>query len=148
MKVKVKAKAQNYEKYLLQGNNFQTKRSNFLLFYAYTLNYLIFLHFFFFFYLTSNLISFQHLYCKQSSHTDILYSLRSGKAPLQNITVYAGYAFTGMSLAVLAGIFYSLSDSIALTGLYVCVGFFLVKNMKRVVFEEVKELREAFYHQA
>lgn len=90
--------------------------------------------------MTSNFISFQPSHCKQSSHTDLLYSLRSGKAPLQNITVYAGYAFTGMSLAVLAGIFYSHSYSIALTGLCACVGFFLVKNMKRVVFEEVKEL--------
>ncbi|XXG55801.1 hypothetical protein AAC387_Pa03g3390 [Persea americana] len=68
----------------------------------------------------------------------LLYSLGSGEAPLLDIVAYAGYAFTGMSLAVLAGIFSSVTYYILMPWFCICMGIFLVKTMKRVLFAEVR----------
>lgn len=68
----------------------------------------------------------------------LLYSLGSGEAPLLDIVAYAGYAFTGMSLAVLAGIFSSVAYYILMPWFCICMGIFLVKTMKQVLFAEVR----------
>lgn len=65
----------------------------------------------------------------------LLYSLGRGKAPLLDIIVYVGCTFMGISLAILAGNFSRYPYYIVLTG---CMGFFLVKTMKRVLFKEVR----------
>lgn len=63
----------------------------------------------------------------------LLYSMGSGEAPLLDIVAYAGYAFTGMSLAILARFFWSYSYYFLLPWTCVCMGVFLVKTMKRVL---------------
>ncbi|XP_077233530.1 uncharacterized protein LOC143875817 isoform X2 [Tasmannia lanceolata] len=69
----------------------------------------------------------------------MLYLLGSGEAPLLDIVAYGGYAFTGLSLAVLAGIFFWSYAYYLLTALMcVSMGGFLVKTMKRVLFAEVR----------
>ncbi|XP_038989937.1 protein YIF1B-B-like [Phoenix dactylifera] len=63
----------------------------------------------------------------------LLYSLGSGEAPLLDIVAYAGYGFAGLSLAVLARIFWSYSYYFLLPWICVCMAVFLVKTMKRVL---------------
>lgn len=63
----------------------------------------------------------------------LLYSMGSSEAPLLDIVAYAGYAFTGMSLAVLARIFWGYSYYFLLPWTCLCMGVFLVKTMKRVL---------------
>ncbi|XP_058082568.1 uncharacterized protein LOC131230679 isoform X1 [Magnolia sinica] len=67
-----------------------------------------------------------------------LYSLGTGEAPLLDIVAYGGYAFTGMSLAVLAGIFSRYAYYCLMPWMCICMGVFLVKTMKRVLFAEVR----------
>ncbi|KAK1317852.1 hypothetical protein QJS10_CPA05g01473 [Acorus calamus] len=68
----------------------------------------------------------------------ILYTLGSGEAPLLDIVAYGGYAFTGISLAVLLRIFWSYSYYFMMPWMCVCMGVFLVKTMKRVLFAEMR----------
>lgn len=64
----------------------------------------------------------------------LLYFMGSGgEAPLLDIVAYAGYAFAGISLAILARIFSSYSYYFLLPWMCFCVGVFLVKTMKRVL---------------
>ncbi|KAH7653899.1 Yif1 family protein [Dioscorea alata] len=63
----------------------------------------------------------------------LLYSLGSGEAPLLDVVAYTGYAFTGMSVAVFARIFWNYSYYFLLPWICVCMGIFLVKTMKRVL---------------
>ncbi|KAH7653900.1 Yif1 family protein [Dioscorea alata] len=59
--------------------------------------------------------------------------LGSGEAPLLDVVAYTGYAFTGMSVAVFARIFWNYSYYFLLPWICVCMGIFLVKTMKRVL---------------
>ncbi|XP_058077838.1 uncharacterized protein LOC131226141 isoform X3 [Magnolia sinica] len=68
----------------------------------------------------------------------LLYSLGSGEAPLLDIIAYAGYAFTGMSVAVLAWIFWSYAYYFMMPWMCICMAVFLVKTVKRVLFAEVR----------
>ncbi|KAJ0973664.1 hypothetical protein J5N97_015629 [Dioscorea zingiberensis] len=63
----------------------------------------------------------------------LLYSLGSSEAPLLDVVAYTGYAFTGMSVAVFARIFWTYSYYFLLPWICVCMGIFLVKTMKRVL---------------
>ncbi|KAJ6859992.1 hypothetical protein NC651_036350 [Populus alba x Populus x berolinensis] len=68
----------------------------------------------------------------------ILLSLGSGEAPLSDIVAYAGYTFTGMCFAVLGKILSGYSYYILMPCACLCMGIFLVKTMKRVLFAEVR----------
>ncbi|CAL5353645.1 unnamed protein product [Camellia sinensis] len=65
-----------------------------------------------------------------------LFSLGSGEAPLLDIVAYAGYSFTGMCLAVLGRIVWSYSYYFLMPWTCLCMGIYLVKTMKRVLFAE------------
>ncbi|KAI4351869.1 hypothetical protein L6164_006174 [Bauhinia variegata] len=67
-----------------------------------------------------------------------LLSLGSGEAPILDIIAYAGYTFTGMCLAILARIMWRHSYYILMPWTCLCMGIFLVKTMKRVLFAEVR----------
>ncbi|MQL70224.1 hypothetical protein Taro_002506, partial [Colocasia esculenta] len=63
-----------------------------------------------------------------------LYSLGGGEAPLLDVVAYAGYGFAGMSVAAASRIFWSYTYYFLLPWICLCMGIFLVKTMKRVVF--------------
>ncbi|KAG6725881.1 hypothetical protein I3842_02G052900 [Carya illinoinensis] len=65
-----------------------------------------------------------------------LLSLGSGEAPLLDIVAYAGYTFTGMCLAVLGKLVWGYSYYFLMPWTCLCMGIFLVKTMKRVLFAE------------
>ncbi|XWS22224.1 hypothetical protein CRYUN_Cryun29cG0016100 [Craigia yunnanensis] len=67
-----------------------------------------------------------------------LLSLGSGEAPLLDILAYAGYTFTGMCLPVLGRIIWRYSYYFLMPWTCLCMGVFLVKTMKRVLFAEVR----------
>ncbi|CAI9773131.1 unnamed protein product [Fraxinus pennsylvanica] len=75
-----------------------------------------------------------------------LFSLGSGEAPLLDIVAYAGYTFTGLSLAILGRIFSSYVYYFLMPWTCLCMGIFLVKTMKRVLFAEVRSYDSNRYH--
>ncbi|KAF8388590.1 hypothetical protein HHK36_027267 [Tetracentron sinense] len=75
-----------------------------------------------------------------------LYSLGSGEAPLLDIVAYGGYAFTGMCVAVLGRIMWSYSYYFLMPWTCLCMGVFLVKTMKRVLFAEVRSYDSSKHH--
>ncbi|KAL2920958.1 Protein YIF1B [Bienertia sinuspersici] len=75
-----------------------------------------------------------------------LFSLSSGEVPLLDIVAYAGYAYTGLSLAVLGRIFWSYSYYFLMPWTCLSMGIFLVKTMKRVLFAEVRSYDSTTHH--
>ncbi|KAH7835797.1 hypothetical protein Vadar_029925 [Vaccinium darrowii] len=75
-----------------------------------------------------------------------LFSLGSGEAPLLDLVAYAGYAFTGLCLAVLGKIVWSYSYYFLMPWTCLCMGIFLVKTMKRVLFAEVRSYDSSRHH--
>jgi len=75
-----------------------------------------------------------------------LYTLGSGEAPLLDIVAYAGYAFTGLSLAILGKIVWYYSYYFLMPWTCLCMGIFLVKTMKRVLFAEVRSYDSSRHH--
>ncbi|XP_022754119.1 protein YIF1B-like isoform X4 [Durio zibethinus] len=75
-----------------------------------------------------------------------LLSLGSGEAPLLDILAYAGYTFTGMCLAVLGKIIWRYSYYFLMPWTCLCMGVFLVKTMKRVLFAEVRSYDSSRHH--
>lgn len=75
-----------------------------------------------------------------------LFSLGSGEAPLLDIVAYAGYTFTGLSLAVLGRIIWSYSYYFLMPWTCLCTGIFLVKTMKRVLFAEMRSYDSSRHH--
>lgn len=75
-----------------------------------------------------------------------LLSLGSGEAPLLDIVGYAGYTFTGLSIAVLGRIFSRYAYYFLLPWTCLCMGIFLVKTMKRVLFAEVRSYDSSRHH--
>ncbi|KAK6915286.1 Yif1 family, partial [Dillenia turbinata] len=75
-----------------------------------------------------------------------LLSLGSGEAPLLDIVAYAGYTFTGMCIAVLGKIVWSSSYYFLIPLTCICMGAFLVKTMKRVLFSEVRTYDSSRHH--
>ncbi|KAF5199996.1 Pentatricopeptide repeat-containing protein [Thalictrum thalictroides] len=67
-----------------------------------------------------------------------LYLLGSGEAPLLDIVAYAGYAFTGMCVAVMGSIMWSYSNYILMPFTCLCMGVFLVKTTKRILFADLR----------
>ncbi|XP_042373264.1 protein YIF1B-B-like [Zingiber officinale] len=68
----------------------------------------------------------------------LLYSLGSSEAPLLDVVAYGGYAFTGLSLNMLARLCWSYSYYFLMPWMSLCMGVFLVKTMKRVLFTEMR----------
>ncbi|KAE8702948.1 leucine-rich repeat-containing protein [Hibiscus syriacus] len=75
-----------------------------------------------------------------------LLSLGSGEAPLLDILAYAGYTFTGMCLAILGRIVWRYSYYFLMPWTCLCMGVFLVKTMKRVLFAEVRSYDSSKHH--
>ncbi|XP_050372772.1 uncharacterized protein LOC126790538 [Argentina anserina] len=75
-----------------------------------------------------------------------LFSLGSGEAPLLDVVAYAGYTFTGLCLAVLGRIMWNYSYYFVMPWTCVCMGIFLVKTMKRVLFAEVRSYDSSKHH--
>ncbi|CAJ1947304.1 unnamed protein product [Sphenostylis stenocarpa] len=75
-----------------------------------------------------------------------LLSLGSGEAPLLDIIAYAGYTFTGICLAVLGRIILGYSYYFLMPWTCLCMGVFLVKTMKRVLFAEVRSYDSSKHH--
>ncbi|CAK7322627.1 unnamed protein product [Dovyalis caffra] len=76
----------------------------------------------------------------------ILLSLGSGEAPVLDIVAYAGYTFTGMCFAVLGKIVSGYTYYILMPCACLCIGIFLVKTMKRVLFAEVRSFDSSRHH--
>ncbi|OWM71087.1 protein YIF1B-like [Punica granatum] len=75
-----------------------------------------------------------------------LLSLGSGEAPLLDMVAYAGYTFTGLAIAVLGKILMSYSYYALMPWFCLCMGIFLVKTMKRVLFAEVRSYDSSRHH--
>lgn len=75
-----------------------------------------------------------------------LFSLSSGEAPLLDVVAYAGYAFTGVSLAVLGRLLWGPAYYVLLPWTCLCMGVFLVKTMKRVLYAEVRSYDSSKHH--
>ncbi|BBN12484.1 protein transport protein YIF1 [Marchantia polymorpha subsp. ruderalis] len=69
-----------------------------------------------------------------------LYALGSGDAPILDVVAYSGYAFVGVSFAILFRILSSYWIVPWVVGLWtgLCMAIFLVKTMKRILFAEVR----------
>ncbi|CAO2842699.1 unnamed protein product [Amaranthus hypochondriacus] len=65
-------------------------------------------------------------------------SLSNGDTPLLDIVAYSGYAFTGISLALLGKLLWRHSYYVLLLSSCLCTGVFLVKTMRRVLYAEVR----------
>ncbi|KAE9595245.1 putative Yif1 family protein [Lupinus albus] len=72
--------------------------------------------------------------------------LGSGEAPVLDFVAYAGYTFTGLCIAVLGRIIYSYSYYFLMPWTCLCMGVFLVKTMKRVLFAEVRTYDSSKHH--
>jgi hypothetical protein len=68
----------------------------------------------------------------------LLYSMGSAEVPLLNLVAYAGYLFAGLSLAVVARLIWAYSYYAVTPWMNLCMGVFLVRTMKRVLFTEVR----------
>ncbi|KAJ8534608.1 hypothetical protein K7X08_016336 [Anisodus acutangulus] len=66
-----------------------------------------------------------------------LLSLGSVEAPLLDIVSYAGYAFAGLSIALMGTIIWNYSYYFLMPWTCLCMGVFLVKTIKRVLFAEL-----------
>ncbi|CAN1253440.1 hypothetical protein LINPERPRIM_LOCUS8318 [Linum perenne] len=75
-----------------------------------------------------------------------LFSLGSGEAPLLDIVSYAGYMFTGLCFPVLGKILLGYSYYFVMPWSCLCMGIFLVKTMKRVLFAEVRSYDSSRHH--
>ncbi|CAH1431832.1 unnamed protein product [Lactuca virosa] len=75
-----------------------------------------------------------------------LFSLGGAEAPLLDIVAYAGYAFAGLCLAVFGRIIMSYSYYFLMPWTCLCMGIFLVKTMKRVLFSEVRSFDSSRHH--
>jgi protein transport protein YIF1 len=73
----------------------------------------------------------------------LLYSMGSAEVPLLNLVAYAGYLFAGLSLAVVARLIWAYSYYAVTPWMNLCMGVFLVRTMKRVLFTEVSSERHS-----
>ncbi|KAJ3696091.1 hypothetical protein LUZ60_001468 [Juncus effusus] len=76
----------------------------------------------------------------------LLYSMGGGEAPLLDLVAYGGYLFTGLSLSIIARIFWNYSYYFLMPWLSICMGVFLVKTMKRVLLTEMRSQHSSMQH--
>lgn len=67
-----------------------------------------------------------------------LYALGNGGATILDVVSYAGYAFVGVSISIMARLVWHYSYYVVMPLTSLCMAIFLVKTMKRVVFAEVR----------
>lgn len=67
-----------------------------------------------------------------------LFALGSGDAPTLDVVAYGGYSFIGVSVSVLARMIWSYAYYITLPWTSICMGMFLVRTMKRLLFAEAR----------
>ncbi|KAJ0545913.1 putative Yif1 family protein [Helianthus annuus] len=77
---------------------------------------------------------------------NVIIFLGGAEAPLLDIVAYAGYTFTGLCLAVLSKIIVSYSYYFLMPWTCLCMGIFLVKTMKHVLFSEVRSFDFSRHH--
>ncbi|GBG73047.1 hypothetical protein CBR_g12765 [Chara braunii] len=65
-----------------------------------------------------------------------LYALGSGEAPMLDLVAYTGYAFVGVSVSILSFVLMSWLYWIVWAWTSLCMGMFVVKTMKRILFAE------------
>ncbi|GAB2211340.1 hypothetical protein Drorol1_Dr00024648 [Drosera rotundifolia] len=75
-----------------------------------------------------------------------LMSLSGGETALLDFVAYAGYAFTGISLAILGGIVWSYSYYPLLAWTCICMGIFLVQTMRRVLLAGARSYDSTRHH--
>lgn len=68
----------------------------------------------------------------------LLYSMGGGEVPLLDLVAYSGYLFAGLSLAVAARLLWAYSYYAVMPWMSLCMGVFLVRTMKRVLFAETR----------
>jgi protein transport protein YIF1 len=68
----------------------------------------------------------------------LLYSMGGGEVPLLDLVAYGGYLFAGLSLAVVARLIWAYSYYVVMPWMSLCMGVFLVRTMKRVLFTEMR----------
>lgn len=75
-----------------------------------------------------------------------LLTLSSGGAPYCDIVAYAGYAFVGISIGILFKTLWSISYYVAMPWTCLCMGIFLLKTMKRVLYADVRSYDSRKHH--
>ncbi|EAY93006.1 hypothetical protein OsI_14805 [Oryza sativa Indica Group] len=68
----------------------------------------------------------------------LLYSMGGGEVPLLDLVAYGGYLFAGLSLAVVSRLLWAYSYFVMMPWMSLCMGVFLVRTMKRVLFTEMR----------
>lgn len=68
----------------------------------------------------------------------LLYSMGGGEVPLLDLVAYGGYLFAGLSLAVISRLLWAYSYFVMMPWMSLCMGVFLVRTMKRVLFTEMR----------
>ncbi|KAJ3670141.1 hypothetical protein LUZ60_010465 [Juncus effusus] len=68
----------------------------------------------------------------------ILSSIGSSEVPFLDLASYSGYSFTYLSLALISRVFWGFSYYFVTAWMSLCMGVFLVKTMKRVIFSEMR----------
>uniref|UniRef100_A0A452XBJ6 YIF1b n=8 Tax=Triticinae TaxID=1648030 RepID=A0A452XBJ6_AEGTS len=68
----------------------------------------------------------------------LLYSMGGGEVPLLDLVAYSGYLFAGLSLAIVARLLWAYSYYVMMPWMSLCMGIFLVRTMKRVIFTEMR----------
>ncbi|XP_042475242.1 protein YIF1B-A-like [Macadamia integrifolia] len=76
----------------------------------------------------------------------LYYSLGSGKAPLLDIVAYCGYAFAGMCVAIMGRFLWGYAYYFLMPWVCLCMGIFLVKTLKQVLFVEVRSYDSSKHH--
>ncbi|KAL6653138.1 hypothetical protein ACP70R_012063 [Stipagrostis hirtigluma subsp. patula] len=68
----------------------------------------------------------------------LLYSMGGGEVPLLDLVAYGGYLFAGLSIAVVSRLVWPYSYYVMMPWMSLCMGVFLVRTMKRVLFAEMR----------
>ncbi|KAK3145283.1 hypothetical protein QOZ80_4AG0326700 [Eleusine coracana subsp. coracana] len=68
----------------------------------------------------------------------LVYSMGGGEVPLLDLVAYGGYLFAGLSLAVVSRLIWAYSYYVVMPWMSLCMGVFLVRTMKRVLFTEMR----------
>ncbi|KAG8037240.1 hypothetical protein GUJ93_ZPchr0023g33378 [Zizania palustris] len=68
----------------------------------------------------------------------LVYLMGGGEVPLLDLVAYGGYLFAGLSLAVVSRLLSAYSYYVMMPWMSLCMGVFLVRTMKRVLFTEMR----------
>ncbi|KAJ1701156.1 hypothetical protein LUZ63_000935 [Rhynchospora breviuscula] len=68
----------------------------------------------------------------------ILSSLGSGEVPFLDVASYSGYAFAGLSITIIMKLIWGSTYYFIMPCMSLCMGIFLVKTAKRIIFTEAR----------